>query len=346
MKLLSKINILLVLSFVLVVNSKSQSIDKHIEMEIDGGILHLTGSFDFSELPKPLLPVRVDYTFEIKKEMRGKFYTEDDWDFHIRVSKKDIELLDGENFVWKGPHSKGDAFSGTFDFIPLTSGNNKISIGLSVFEQTSAANATAFTLSCCFDHDGILLFLGNHNTSNCNTKRTTFFNQDSILIKQRRYAMNDPSKLFRYNIQIQPTFRVGDTSTIQYRFNSYSDYENGIDLVFESYAMDIISLPEKIDYPIKKDQCLEIELKVVPRALRTAPRLWLFMNKSEDVFPFKGKRNQQILVFTIFNDDGSLKVASDQTIGRTDDLLPTSFSKYDGYKHNSYRKVINNSKVD
>ena len=336
--------IAIVLVFIFLnISVNAQRVSRQFEVTYEG--TSLLATFDFSTLPKPLEPVTVNFTLEIVDSVRGVFSSMEDWDFTINTQKY-IEILGSNTFTWFGSHEIGDTYSGSFQILPRTSGNNAIVIRYAIFDKYYPK--LELSIALCFDTNGKLLFLGNSgtNSTDCNPRRTTFFDQDSIHILERYQTDYGRMTLFNYSINVQPPFKIGDTSTVQYRLVSYGNYDKGIDLVFESYAMDIVLLPKKIDYSITKNQTLEFEVKVVPLAVRTSPRLWLFMNRSQDVFPFTGERNQQILISTIFNEDGTLSAVSDHSFERMNDLLPESFTEYDIKIHRSYMKISNDVEKD
>ncbi len=272
------------------------------------------GSFDFVTLPEPLQPTRVNFTFEVLR----KHVPEGDWTMKVYYQPKVMRLMSESTFVWPGPHPVGAIYSGTIEFMPLTSGLHGFSVAL------KGQEACKLSVHWCLDQDGQLTYLGKPNArTDCNRTTCTFFTDDSVNIVQRVRDPH-PGELFSYSITVQPPFVIGDTSTVRYRLTAVEDILDGVDIELTARGIRIVSGPDRIPYPLYRGKVVEVVLRTVPLAISGSHGITLGLTEPSETL--HGRRAQGIWCNAVFHDSGELRFVADEVLDFIDKaLLPTAF---------------------
>jgi len=282
------------------------------------------GTFHFPSLPKPLEPCKVDFILEISKET--PYISDNDWEIRINYLNNTVQMTGDTAFNWPSPHKVGSKFAGSFEFIPLRSGEWGLTlyyhhpVRLIFFERMEAGIGFRW----CLSPEGKLLYLGKGPgmTYDCSGISSIFFNRDSINIKP--FPDDNDTYAFRYNVVIKPTPRIGDTATVHYYLKANENIPGGCDLTIYEHGFKIIELPEKMDYAISIGDELELLLKIVPLAMGKDHRMNLALNFEEarkDRFS-----GQSIICNFIFNNDSTLNLANTEGFPPDrEDLYPTIF---------------------
>jgi len=146
------------------------------------------GTFTFQEAPRPLDPVRVDFSLTVRNDY-DSYYDVDPWDIKVLWDTKAMRLVGDSLFPWPGPHPIGAELSGSFEVIPLLSGLH----GFSVYWDEPGLYDSKLDVSWCFDKDGVLSFLDRveligRRAPDCTQDWCTFFNEDTVYVVGQRYA--------------------------------------------------------------------------------------------------------------------------------------------------------------
>ncbi len=261
---------------------------------------NIHGTFEFVNLPEPLKVTTINFTLEIAEFPPSA--SEWDWTLRLPISDNNIKMLSDSLVIWKGPHKVGDIFTGTIEFIPLSSGLHGLT--LSVIEIMND-----FSIEWVFDENRNLLALDNQYVSRAYDYLNTFyFEEDSIFLNYNHPTKNRP---FMYEVTIKPIPKIGDTSTVHVRLIANTDFPNGLDLELISGRVNIVSNPNYVDYPILKNQVIDLNFDIVPDSFNLRHGFHLFayndiLNKSDH------KKEYHMSINFLFNEDGSLRFVLDQ----------------------------------
>ncbi len=294
------------------------------------------GSFDFESLPRPLEPTRVDFTLEctMKGDHDYNLFNERDWIIKIFYFNNAVRILSDTVFSWPGPHKMGDRYSNYIEFIPLVS----CQFGGISLEIPGTGKRVSF--HWCLNEDGELLRLeqgewADHPCQSC--IGTTFFSRDSISFYQ--IPSDRTSGIFQYEISIQPTPKIGDTSVIIYRLTANRDINDACEMAFGINSMNITEIPKTIDYSLMKGQSVDIEMEFVPRAVSNEHSIGLTTYDCD--IPGQQRLDRQfIFVGFIFDENGNLRYAYDHNSGFPQHLFPMERYPKEDWRENTRVIVV------
>jgi hypothetical protein len=286
------------------------------------------GSFNFRSLPKPLEPCKVDFVLEIPEEHSP--IPENDWKIRINYHNNAVQIIGDTTFIWFGPHNVGSRYSGTFEFIPLRSGDCGVTLNYhSPVRHTAYENKKAgIGFRWCLSPDGELRYLGKGQgmPEDCGNINSVFFKGDSLTI------LDDPesrsSQPFEYKILAEPQPRIGDTTNIHFFLKARQDILTGCDLSIDVGSMELLNQPDKMNFPIFKDQLVECTFKVIPRPIRNGHGI-TFHISCEPEMGKMCKYSQIIECSFIYNNDSTLRYVNyedgNYDYGHVEELKKTLF---------------------
>ena len=289
------------------------------------GLRPIIGSFEFLQEPEPLKEITFRYTLTVAEHER-LVLPDGDWEIVFKYDHKNIKLLSDSIISWNGFHQPGDQIDGEITFIILTSGFHGFDIGIQ-------GRGTCLKVRWTLDEDGGLHYLGDPGSSKERTHvydddcfiRCTFFTEEKIHIIQSTTLPQSPYNLFKYDTKVEPTFRVGDTSTVIFNLESLKNNSMVSNTRITVNNFEVISFSPTFPDFISIGDSNSFFITVVPQPANAQHSITLFLEH-----PYEHNPNrivsQIIGCRAIFNDDGSLRFVSEESIAIVKkDILP-SFS--------------------
>lgn len=282
------------------------------------------GSLDLDDPPAPLKPTKVSFTLEAAHgDVPGK--EGEDWTVKLFTNTDFVQIIGDSLFNWPGPHKAGDMYSNEFEFIPLVSGLQGISLEIPGTREN-------ISVYWCLDMDGNLAYLGRDKATkfNCCKSRVIFFGKDSISFN-RHVDIRNSREYFDYFITISPVPKIGDTCVVHYMFKPITDFSSNMGVNLYARCMDFVSISEKPNIPILKGDVIDMYFKFIPAPVKSEHQISLSFTDSvtKGIPP---SHNQDIHMLFVFSNDSTLKYFSNSLIYIDNDLQPANFRKYDPYR--------------
>ncbi len=156
----------------------------------------------------------------------------------------------------------------------------------------------------------------------------------------REPASDEP---FEYRILVEPQPRIGDTTDIHFFLKARRDISTGCDLSIDVGSMELITQPEKTNFPIFKDQLIERSFKVIPRPIRNGHGITCQIS-CVPAQKLGHEYSQMITCSFIFNNDGTLRYVNyedhNYDYGHVEEVKKTLFPNAFPWATSSDRKHI------
>jgi len=133
-----------------------------------------------------------------------------------------------------------------------------------------------------------------------------------------------PREAISYHYTISPPFRIGDTSTVRYYLTTNYSLTSDSEVQLGTSGMKLVSNLMPVRGGINKGETLEYEIQIVHLDVRDVHKLFLRLIH----MPAQGGDTcySDIACYSLYNNDGSLRLVSDRTLWDVDStLLPTAF---------------------
>ena len=271
------------------------------------------GKIEFNSIPEPLQSTTVNFTLKVseKKIWADTFNC---WTIEVKYDNKMMALKSDSVFKWYGSHEIGETFSGSFDLIPLTSGQT----GFSIYAKEYGYGN--LFIRWCFDETGQLLFLDDpekYNVVNCYPILTAFFTEDTVIVKNNVLKRETGrTHYFNYEFLITPAFRIGDTSDVRIKLVALKDFnleERPIEVRLDHF--ELINTSSLSNESFLRGDTIIIDLTLSPKAVRNIQAIYVYAGAAKPV-----------VCHVVFDNNGNLRLIEDQTNWHfKPELLPSSY---------------------
>lgn len=286
------------------------------------------GDFNIEGRPAPLVSTEVNFTLvAIRPDGRSKSVSED-WILKIVHNNNATRILGDTILIWPGPHDSGVSFTGSFQFVPLISGNWDVAISRIINSDDPVNSISDYispiAFSYCLDEDGQVCYLDRSDKthSRCTQMNVIFF--DSSIVKTD-YYINRPRDIFNYNLKISPLPKIGDTSNLDIQLIAIKGLPNGCDLLIDGYYMEYLSQPKPIHRTVNIGDKIDLNIRFVPARVRDGHKIVIKLSDLSMSNLRDGLQQVTPLKF-IFDNDGNLRYLSHSGFpGMTEDKLPDAF---------------------
>ncbi|PKK83748.1 MAG: hypothetical protein CVT49_06935 [candidate division Zixibacteria bacterium HGW-Zixibacteria-1] len=275
-----------------------------------------TGTFTIRDIPEPNKRVKVGYTLEVIKELPESAFAKEDWALRLYYYDNVVQVLGDTLFVWPGPHYRGQIYTGSFEFMPLVSGNWDITFYYQGHEGYLLPSnyLKGISLQWCIDEDGTIHYLGPKRYDierTCENARVSFFSKDSVFFKL--FPEQRGQESFEYEIMVAPLPKIGDTSTILFDLKANKDIPEGCRIDLHTFGLTLPIPPDKLSPPFYKGQEILYVVKIVPMSFRDEHRITLILMQNGEFD--NNHLTQAIGCSMIFDDDNNLRYFCRSTDG-------------------------------
>ena len=269
---------------------------------------YYTVTFNIHDIPAPNKPVKVDYSIEVIKECKDRAFSNGDWVFKLYYYDKTAWVSGDTLFTWPGPHDLGQTYTGSFNFMPLVSGNWDITIYYQGHDGYLLPSnyLDGISLQWCLDEDGEIYYLGQKRydyKETCENAKVTYFSEDSVIFKL--FPEQRGQGIYEYEIKITPIPKINDTCTIFFDLRPNKDVSEDCRMYLRTYGMTLPCPPDEFGPPFLNGQKALYSVKFVPMPFREEHRIDIFL--SSNVEHADNNLTQTIGCSMIFDDNGNLK---------------------------------------